>query len=73
MPGCINSVPEGVPMTYLKSNYLISLRKSRMRKERFGQSGRYHAARLIGGFYYSYMHPEEVGDRTKGWLVMAHD
>lgn len=31
------------------------------------------AQRLIEGFYYSYIHPDEVGDRSKGWLMMAHD
>ncbi len=43
------------------------------RKERFGKHGKYQSQRLIEGFYYSYLHPEEVGDRSKGWLMMAHD
>jgi len=29
--------------------------------------------RLIEGFYYTYMHPEEIGDRSRGWLMMARD
>lgn len=28
--------------------------------------------RLIEGFYY-YLHREKAGDRSKGWLMMAHD
>jgi hypothetical protein len=44
------------------------------RKLRFGKNGDYQGDRLIAGFYYAYLAPqEEIGDRNKGWLVMAHD
>lgn len=42
------------------------------RRQRFGKEGDYQSNRLISGFYY-YLYPEKVGDREKGWLMMAHD
>ena len=42
------------------------------RKLDFSSNGEYHQDRVIAGFYY-YLHPEEVGDRSKGWLMMARD
>jgi hypothetical protein len=46
--------------------------KRNHRRLRFGKDGIYQSRRLTEGFYY-YLHPEEVGDRSQGWLMMAHD
>jgi len=46
--------------------------KRNYRKKRFGKTGTYQSQRLIEGFYY-YLNPDEIGDRSQGWLMMAHD
>jgi len=46
--------------------------KRNKRKLRFSKRGEYYGDRLIEGFYY-YLYPEKIGDRSRGWLMMAHD
>jgi len=50
----------------------LKTRVQQHRKDRFTRTSGYKGDRLILGFYY-YLHEDEVGDRSKGWLMFARD
>jgi len=47
--------------------------KRMKRKLDFSKNGKYQQDRRIMGFYYTYVNPKEVGDRSQGWLMIARD
>lgn len=52
----------------------IKFKKSQIRWNMAQRMKDIQGQRLIEGFYYSYLAmPEEIGDRSKGWMAMAHD
>lgn len=52
--------------------YSIKFRASQIRQNMQRSMQKIKYQRLIEGFYY-YLNETEVGDRTKGWMMVAHD